>query len=196
MVGVSSKTFDDLINLINGNLSILEQKFLHFTPRIAYQILTNPGESEKVLSALLNLQSVHGIVLGLHPESVYSEDYKVRGDTIFNKIIEVSSESSKFIEVTLDVYQTLKAKVPPFIGNESYCYIILTSTLHETQWSFYGLILRVINNMKKILSYLTNIAELEKTKGKLAKYRIKGEAEAGTPTIQPPPKSILDEKVK
>jgi len=73
--------------------------------------------------------------------------------------------------------------------NREYCYNLLNSPLGGTQWSFKGIILRIISNTKKLLPYLEYGGVFEYIKGIRSRRRDKGIAESFAP-LKPPEEEV------
>jgi hypothetical protein len=160
--------------------------------RLAYKLLCDE-EGAELLKALCSMQQTHGLILSLHPESVYSTEMKVNPETIYNKIIEISWQNKQLIDITLDVYQTLKAETPRFLASEEYCYLKISSPIEGTQWNLELLLLKIISNVESIIAFLdafiSGASELKK--GELSRLRIQGMAQADKSLRlpEPPPKT-------
>jgi len=179
--------FSSIVDNIEGNVEILETYIVNLTKKIARNIMTDVSLQSKIVNALLELQTVRGVVLGMHPDSFYSEYHKEKSSAVYNKVVELSERNSNFIDIALDVFAYLKSLVKEYVASDVYCYNLLTNPLEGTRWSFYLLVCRILSDCKKIISYLKNISPYEKQKGILSRERIKGETEALPPPYPPPP---------
>jgi hypothetical protein len=160
--------------------------------RIAYKLLCEK-EGAELLKALCSMQQAHGLILSLHPESIYSVEVKVNPETIFNKIIDISWQNKKLIDITLNVYQILKSETPPFLANDEYCFLKVINPIEGTQWSLELLLLTILSNVESILTFLDALISgaSELKKGELSRLRIQGMRMADKSLIlpKPPPKT-------
>ena len=156
--------------------------------KLAYKLLCEK-EGSQLLEALCSMQQAHGLILSMHPESIYTTEVKVNPETIFNKIIEVSTENKKLIDATLNVYQILKAETPRFLASEEYCFLKVVSPIEGTQWSLELLLLMILSNVEALITFLealvTGASELKK--GELSRMRVQGMRRADTSLRLPPP---------
>jgi hypothetical protein len=158
--------------------------------KLAYKLLCEK-EGSQLLEALCSMQQAHGLILSMHPESIYTTEVKVNPETIFNKIIEVSTENKKLIDVTLNVYQILKAETPRFLASEEYCFLKVVSPIEGTQWSLELLLLMILSNVEALITFLealvTGASELKK--GELSRLRTQGMKRVEKLIPPPPPKT-------
>ncbi|MGP3705224.1 MAG: hypothetical protein ACKD6O_08050 [Candidatus Bathyarchaeota archaeon] len=160
--------------------------------KLAYSLIWGE-DSAKLLNALCGLQQMHGLIISMHPETIYATEYlqtKPKFETIYNKIIEISEQNAKLIDITLSVYQTIKAYTPRYLASYDYCYQQLTSNIGTTGWSFTLLLLQIVSNSEKILSFLETLisGSADIKKGELSGKVIVGRTKALAPSFQPPPK--------
>jgi len=175
----SKSPFSDLIMSVETNVKELDRYILQLTPNSAHKILNDPVTSQEFVRIMIELQALQGIVLGMHPESLYSSEYKTKERTIFEKAIEISEVNSRFIEVALEVYQSLKASIVDFTSNPINSYNLIIKIIPGTRWSFYGIVLQVLNNCKKLVTYLKHLPNFEAKKGELTYTRRLGEITEG-----------------
>jgi hypothetical protein len=168
--------FDVLLEEVSAKTKTIKDIVLGLNKRKAFKLLCGFEDSSTLLNALFSLQQIHGTILSMHPESIYDEDVKYNPNTIFNKIIEVSQKNTEFIDITLDVYQLLKSETPRFLASEDYCYSKFLSPIEGTQWSLYGLLLRVIGNCEKLISFLNIVGSgsADRRKGELSRAKTFG----------------------
>jgi len=193
-----NKSLDEILEELTNRKQVISECISSLNRRKAYELLCDSKVSSLLLESLLSLQQIYGMVLSMHPESIYSSESKVNPDTIFNKVIAVTEKASEMIDITLDVYQVLKAETPRFLASEDYCYYKIVSTIEGTRWSFYGLLLRVVSDCEKLISFLEILSSgsAEWKKGELSRARVfgmaKAEKEAGeyAAGIIPPPPSL------
>lgn len=136
----------------------------------AYEIFDDYKETEKLLNSLIGLQSVFGMFISLHPESIYSQQFKQTSD-IFEKVSQTAEETSTFIEATLKAWDIVKQQIKPYNKNAYFCYNILTQEFKGTEFSFHGLILRILSNCAKLSSYLENMVKGEIIKAQQSELR-------------------------
>ena len=186
-VSEGEQTFITLLADLSRDVKDLEDIALALAGvRTAHEYIYNGTKSAKLLQILLNLQTTHSIIMGMHPESLYSDEK--RTSATYEKIIEISENNSKFIEVALDVYQylTSPAVTAPFLINREYCYNLLNSPLEGTQWSFRGLIFRILSNSKMLLSFQESLKTFAFVKGVISTEKDKGTATGLPPPREPP----------
>lgn len=172
----------ELLNTIKAKKEIIQQYvnglYSRNGTKMAYNLLFNV-EGSNLINALCCLQQIHGLIISMHPESIYGTEYmqiKPKFETVYNKAMELSEYNARLIDVTLNVYQTIKADTPRFLANYEYCYQQLTSTIAGTNYSFVWLLLQIISNCEKLLSFLymllTGLADLKK--GEVSVKLLKG----------------------
>jgi len=186
-----NEDFDNILRELSEDVRYLEDITLGLDdPDCAYKYLVKIEDSSRLVQLLLSLQRIHSVIIGMHPESPYTGETKK--SFIYEKIISISEETVKFIDVTLDVYQYFKSIVPPYLANKEYCYNLVKSPIEGT-WSFYGLLLRILSNCRKLLPYLQYLKSFEYVKGYASMQRSKGTMDAGPKPPPPPSEDVLDE---
>ena len=165
----------DIENLVEGIEQVvedLESIFIPLTPKKAYLLLSNTSQSSYFIKQLTDLQTLYGLVISMHPESLYEKESKER--TIFENIINEAEELSKFIDSALEIYHLMKARAFAPLCTKTFCYSLMVNIIEGTRWSFYGLILQIISKSKKIISFFKSLAPAEYEKGKVPYLRKKG----------------------
>jgi hypothetical protein len=163
-----------LVKDIDGSIAILHDRIIKLTAENARKILVDAEFGAEVVDAFMKLQEIHGIILCMHPDSIYSgTDFKEKPNTIFNDLIALSKANSDLIDIAFDVLQHLQSPdVSGIMANDEYCYNLFKNKIDESvSWSFCGLVLRILSNCRKIVSYLSNIKPLEREKGDIAEQR-------------------------
>jgi hypothetical protein len=181
-------TLNDFIATIELIITDLEKYFISITPRKAYNLLTDSVVSSDFVRQLTDLQSLYGIVVSMHPESLYEKESKER--TIFENIINEAEELSKFIDSALEVYHLMKSRAFAPLCTQTFCYTLMLNVIEGTRWSFYGIILQIISKSKKIVSFFKSLAPAEYEKGRVPYLRKKGKVDMSKilgETIELPP---------
>lgn len=171
-------SWSQLISSMEVNVKELESIILMLTPEKAYNLLNDVPTSQEFLSLLIELQSLHSVVLGMHPVSLYGkESFEVKGvREIYNNCLESAETLSKMISMALRLYAELKSFVQvKFLNTKMYCYDLLIKQVKGTGWSFYGIMLQIINLCVDLVSFFKYFEEFEKRKGELYHSRRVGE---------------------
>lgn len=168
------------------------EKFKVITAGMAYQVTCEKKETELLLTSLINLQNIFGIFINLHPESIYSQQHKYSSDVFDNNIVIVSGETTVLIDEALNIWQTIAGNILPFTRNKQYCFRFLTTVFQGAKYSFHGIILKILSNCQKLVSYLDNLEIGEIVKGQLDMVRSR---EMGKKfSIGKPPSAVAKEK--
>lgn len=166
--------FNETIENLQVNRDKLRDLIINVDKHKARQLLVLPTHGSAMINALLNLQDIHGMVIAMHPETVYDSDaYKFRDNTIFNDVVVLSKSNTKVIDVALGIFQYFRSTTSKFISSEEHCFELITNPIDKCT-SFYSLVIQVLSNCNQIISYLKNLSIAEQEKGSLQNKRVMG----------------------
>lgn len=176
----------EILHSLKENVDILKEEILPELGDVdkAHLYIREPEKSNRLLQVLFDLQRIHSVVLGLHPSSFYSEQKK--SSEIYDRVVSIAEETSRFIDVALDVYQCINSQaITPYFLNKELCYCLINNQIAGT-FSFKGLIMRIISNCEKLLPFLESLELFEYIKGYLDTKRLEGMGKIFE--LKPPPK--------
>ena len=175
-------SWETLIKSLSINVEELKKYTLFLTPEKAYDLLNDAVKSEEFLRLLIELETLHSVVLGMHPVSLYGkESYEtktVSNIQIYNKALDTAERLDKMIGLTLKIYGEIKSQAnTTFLSTKTYCYNLMIKDFKGCGWSFYGLLLQIINLCSGLINLFKYLEEYEKKKGELWHPRRIGELE-------------------
>jgi len=143
-------------------------------PIKARDLITNKNrEGDKLVDALIKLQNAFGIMVNLHPESIYSPQFKQTSD-MYKNMSDVSENLSYLIDETLNMWQWIKSKGTPITQKSAmFCYKHLIKCEEKSRISFTTLIVRILSDGNKLVGYLMSLTSSEKLKAYLSNLRAK-----------------------
>ena len=192
-----AQSVEDILNKLDNHASYLSDNIITLTPEKAKELLLNIQQSSKLTKTLIELQTLHSLILRYHPEDIYSSSKdKIKGseDTVYNILIGMSEDNSTLIDYAIRLFQHFCSRARTFsygITSKT-CFNWLTASLDEYM-SFQTAISLILSNISKLQPYFRYMKISEKEKGEIEAQKTKGFG-AEYPTFVPEPPKKSEEK--
>jgi hypothetical protein len=193
------ESIEDILNRLDNHTSYLTDNIIALTPEKAKELLLDIQQSSKLTKTLIELQTLHSLILRYHPEEIYSSSKdKIRGteDTVYNILIGMSEDNSTLIDYAIRLFQyfSSRARTLSYGITSKTCFNWLTSSLDEYM-SFQTAISLILSNINKLQPYFRYLRVSEKEKGVIEAQKTKGfGGEYPTSLPEPPKKSEAEKK--
>ena len=165
------------------------------SPSLTWELITDRSKADEMLDSLIGLQGLYGKIFSLDPESTYTPQFKNTSET-FENIRKIAIDTSNLIDESFTVWQNILDNVHPFTRTVMYCHKLFTKRFTDTRFSFCGIIIQILSNCRKIISFLDNLEEGELIKAGLASVRSRRLGEELGKEYGKPPSVTEKEKVE
>lgn len=183
---------EDILTELDSSIKKIRSIVVELKPENAKDLLISNEKSTELLENLLNLQSLHSIILRYHPEELYSsQKERIKGDeiTVYNLLIEMSKDNSKLIDYAIGLFQYLqmRAYTLKYTITSHICFVWLTTSISKSM-SFKLAVLNIISNYHKLEPYFRYLKIAPREQGEVEAQKTEGYDTGHSTALPKPPK--------
>jgi len=170
---------DKILDELDNCLEYLDENVNGLTRETAKDFLTKPKKYREMLTSLIKLHKLHGLVMGFHPEEIYSTETSQKSggaETIYNMPLFKSEETTRLINFASKIFQHWAkiARKGSYMVTRRMCFEWLTGNSDTCPLSFQTAVTRILENCNELLPYLKYQKLMSFEKGRVQAKKRKG----------------------